>query len=365
MEKRKNYAVVCLTAAFLLGFLVWSLLKPDDTVSQSERRKLTQKPELTAASILNGKFMTEFESYTLDQFPLRDGFRRLKAAVLLDVLHEKDNNGIYLTEGYAAKLEYPLNEASVQHAAERFQYIYETYLAGTEVKIYEAVIPDKGAFLARQNGYPSLDYSAFSALLQKNMPYAEAIDLMPVLSLNSYYRTDLHWRQEAIVPVASQLAEAMGVKLSEKYDTVTADTPFYGVYYGQSALPLAPDTLCYLTNKTLGSCTVYDYETGGTEPVYDLSALTEGDPYSMFLSGSKSLLTITNPSADTDRELVIFRDSFASSLAPLLTEAYAKITLVDIRYLPSVRLGSFLTFTDQDVLFLYSVNVLNNSETIK
>ena len=102
MEKRKNYAVVCLTAAFLLGFLVWSLLKPDDTVSQSERRKLTQKPELTAASILNGKFMTEFESYTLDQFPLRDGFRRLKAAVLLDVLREKDNNGIYLTEGYAA-----------------------------------------------------------------------------------------------------------------------------------------------------------------------------------------------------------------------------------------------------------------------
>ena len=365
MEKRKNYAVVCLTAAFLLGFLVWSLLKPDDTVSQSERRKLTQKPELTAASILNGKFMTEFESYTLDQFPLRDGFRRLKAAVLLDVLREKDNNGIYLTEGYAAKLEYPLNEASVQHATERFQYIYETYLAGTEVKIYEAVIPDKGAFLARQNGYPSLDYSAFSALLQKNMPYAEAIDLMPVLSLNSYYRTDLHWRQEAILPVASQLAEAMGVKLSEKYDTVTADTPFYGVYYGQSALPLAPDTLCYLTNKTLGSCTVYDYETGGTEPVYDLSALTEGDPYSMFLSGSKSLLTITNPSADTDRELVIFRDSFASSLAPLLTEAYAKITLVDIRYVQPERLSSWLTFNSQDVLFLYSVSVLNHSETLK
>lgn len=95
-------------------------------------------------------------------------------------------------------------------------------------------------FLLRQNGYPSLDYSAFSALLQKNMPYAEAIDLMPVLSLNSYYRTDLHWRQEAIVPVASQLAEAMGVKLSEKYDTVTADTPFYGVYYGQVGIAACP-----------------------------------------------------------------------------------------------------------------------------
>ena len=365
MEKRKNLAVVLLTSAFLLGFLVWSLLKPDDAVSQSERRKLTQKPDLTAAAVLSGDFMTKFESYTLDQFPLRDGFRRLKAAVLLDVLREKDNNGIYLADGYAAKLEYPLDEASVRHAAERFQFLYETYLAGTDARIYAAVIPDKGAFLARQNGYPSLDYSALSALLQENMPYAEPIDLMSVLSLDSYYRTDLHWRQEALLPAAARLAEAMGVPLSGEYDTVTADTPFYGVYCGQSALPLDPDPLRYLTNETLRGCTVYDYETGDTGPVYDLSALTGEDLYSVFLSGSKSLLTIINPNAETDRELVIFRDSFASSLAPLLTSAYAKITLVDIRYVQPERLGRWLTFDAQDVLFLYSVPVLNHSETLK
>ena len=121
MEKRKNLAVICLTSVFLLGFLIWSFLKPDSAVSQSERRKLAQKPDLTAAAVLSGDFMTKFESYTLDQFPLRDGFRRLKAAVLLDVLRKKDNNGIYLADGYAAKLEYPLDEASVCHAAERFQ----------------------------------------------------------------------------------------------------------------------------------------------------------------------------------------------------------------------------------------------------
>ena len=89
------------------------------------------------------------------------------------------------------------------------------------------------------------------------------------------------------------------------------------------------------------------------------------DPYEMFLSGSVSLLTIENQSAKTDKELVIFRDSFASSLAPLLIDGYAKITLVDIRYLPPERLGNWLSFEDQDVLFLYSASVLNNSETIK
>lgn len=365
MEKRKNLAVLCMPMAFLLVFLAWSLLKPDTDVSKSERRKLTQRPALTAASVWNGSFMTQFEAYTLDQFPLRDSFRRIKAITLLDVLREKDNNGIYLADGYAAKLTYPVNTDSLVHAVSRFQFVYDRYLSGTDAKIYAAVIPDKNAFLAQKNGYPAIDYPAFSAQLASSMPYAEAIDLMPALSLESYYRTDLHWRQEALLPVASQLAQAMGAELTAEYETVTAQSPFYGIYYGQSALPLEPDPLRYLTNDTLRSCTVYDYETGREEPVYALDALTGDDPYAVFLSGSKSLLTLTNPNAKTDRELVIFRDSFASSLAPLLAEAYAKITLVDIRYVQPARLGQWLTICAQDVLFLYSVPVLNSSETIK
>lgn len=153
--------------------------------------------------------------------------------------------------------------------------------------------------------------------------------------------------------------------LTEDYETITADQPFYGVYCGQSALPLEPEPLRYLTNDTLRGCTVYDYETGSELPVYDLQQLAGEDAYAAFLSGSKALLTITNPAAKTDRELVVFRDSFASSLTPLLAGAYAKITLVDIRYLQPERLGTWLTFDTQDVLFLYSAPVLNSSETIR
>ena len=50
---------------------------------------------------------------------------------------------------------------------------------------------------------------------------------------------------------------------------------------------------------------------------------------------------------------------------PLLVEDYAKITLVDIRYIYSGVLGNYIEFEDQDVLFLYSTLVLNNSETLK
>ena len=158
---------------------------------------------------------------------------------------------------------------------------------------------------------------------------------------------------------------ALGITVETDYDAVTSDVPFYGVYYGQSALPLPADKLIYLTNETLQNCRVYDFETGDYIAVYDTDMLTGKDPYQAFLSGSKSLLTIENPAATNDRELILFRDSFGSSIAPLLASGYAKITLVDIRYVSPNMLGRFLDFTGKDVLFLYSTSVLNSSETMK
>ena len=143
------------------------------------------------------------------------------------------------------------------------------------------------------------------------------------------------------------------------------DTPFYGVYAGQSALPLKPDTITILKNEYTDNYKVYDFETDSYIPVYDKDKLNGNDPYEIYLAGPKSLLVIENPKAETDKELIIFRDSYTSSLAPLLCEGYSKVTLVDIRYLAPERLSNFITFDNQDVLFMYSTSVFNNSVTIK
>ena len=83
-EKRKNLAVLCLSAAFLLGFFLWSLFLPDAKTSVSERRPLEAFPTLTGETVLSGEFMSSFESYTLDQFPMRDAFRTVKTAAGTD-----------------------------------------------------------------------------------------------------------------------------------------------------------------------------------------------------------------------------------------------------------------------------------------
>jgi len=63
--------------------------------------------------------------------------------------------------------------------------------------------------------------------------------------------------------------------------------------------------------------------------------------------------------AENSRELILFRDSFGSSIAPLLLDGYSKITLVDTRYIHPDLLGKFVDFRGCDVLFLYSILVLN------
>lgn len=363
--KIKNISIVVMTAVFLCGFLLWGLLKPTDTESVSERRPLATFPAISGEAVLSGEFMTNFEKYTLDQFPLRDRFRTVKAITAFYVLGQKDNNDIYIKDGFASKLDYPLNTDSIQYAAERFKFVYDTYMADKDMKIYLSVIPDKNYFMAQINGYPSIDYDALISAMREQTNFAEYIGITDLLVLSDYYSTDTHWRQEKIVDVAQYLAAEMGVSLSAEYTENWVDIPFYGVYYGQAGLPLPYDDLYYLDNDILKECKVYDFETDAYISVYDMEKTQGNDPYEMFLSGSKSLLTIENPNATTDKELIIFRDSFGSSIAPLLAEGYAKITLVDIRYISPNMLGNFIEFTNQDVLFLYSTGVLNNSITIK
>lgn len=361
--RRIGAAVLVILWLTATGF-AW--LSPAKDTSEAERRPLAQMPELSTQTVISGAFMEKFEDYTLDQFPARDGFRRLKAMFHYYALNQSDNNHVYLAQGHAAKLLYPMDSKAVDMAMEKLDWVYKTYLKDSDAQIYMAVIPDKSYYLAG-NDYLSMDYETMFAKVKAGAPWAEHIDLTDSLTIDDYYRTDIHWRQENLLPVAQKLAGGMGLPMpkAEDYTEVSLDRPFYGVYYGQVALPMQADTMRLLHSSVIEPCTVYDHETGKSIAVYDMEKLTSRDLYDVFLSGSKSLLTIENPNAETGRELIVFRDSFASSLVPLLLEGYSKVTLVDIRYMSSQILENFIDFTGQDVLMLYCTTVLNTEGILK
>ncbi len=366
-NKYRNIASVCVMAVLIFGMSLWCFIKGSDDYSESERRVLADIPELSWETVSDGCFMNDFESYTADQFPMRDTFRGVKSFTELMVLQKLDNNGLFIKDGYILKNEYPLNDEMLDHAAERFRFIYDTYLAENDMNIYFSVVPDKNYYVLQDGINLSLDYSELISKMREKTDYMTYIDITALLSAEDYYRTDTHWRQECITDVAEYLAAEMGVSLDSEYTINELDKPFYGVYTGQLALPAESDTIKYLTNDTLRQCIVKTYSTGAPadSTVYNMEKAYGKDPYEMFLSGAEPLITIENPSADTDRELIIFRDSFGSSLAPLLADGYAKITLADIRYMQSGLLGNFIDFENQDVLFMYSTLLLNNSLALR
>ena len=354
---------------------VFAWFGKSEDYSVAERRKLAQTPELTVSTLLaedqqnldgsvtHLSYMSLFEDYSLDQFPMRDRFRQIKALFHYNVMRQKDNNDIYIADGYAVKMLYPLNETMVKGNLSIFDYIYQNYLAKNNCKTYMAVVPDKSYFLAEENGYLAMDYEKLYGLTEEKMPWATHIDLTDCLDIGDYYYTDTHWRQECILPAAQKIAQAMGVTAPQEGEltkTLVADE-FYGVYYGHAALPMDPEPMYIMENELLSQCTVLDVQANSTSSVYDLEQLDSTDMYNVFLSGVKALLKIENPNASTKRELIVFRDSFGSSMTPLLLQDYATVTVVDLRYINYRVLEQYLNFRGKDVLFLFNTQVLNTT----
>ena len=354
MKKLKNILTVSVLAVALVGGMVLHGLLPDGELSKAERRKLFQFSEISSAD--------DLEKYLLDQFPGRDAFRTVKSLWTYYVLGQKDNNGIALQNGSAAKLETELDEKQVQMFIDKFNALQKKHFSDSKTTC--VVIPDKGYYF--QNS-PNMDYTYMMEMLQNGLSNMEVrSDLLSVLSLPDYYKTDSHWRQEELQGVLGALAQILNVELPDvgDYDR-TVLVGFKGVYHGQAALPMRAEDLVYLQNEVTENAIVTGPELKGEQGVYAPEKFDGMDGYDVFLHGAQAVLKMENPLAETDRELVIFRDSYGSSIAPLLLPAYKTITLVDVRYVNPMVLGQFVDFHGQDVLILYSTTLINGASVLQ
>ncbi len=366
---KKNFSGSAATAgvfALVLGALfLLNLFRSPTEVSTSERRKLAQFPELTVKAVLSTGFMSKFEDFALDQFSFREGFRQMKSFLLYNVFRQTDKNGLYVVNGSISKFT-AMDEKSFLEAKTKLETLIAQY-CGNSASVTFALIPDKNYYMSALAHSPAFDYERIRAILS-SVEGAEYVELYQGLNLEDYYKTDLHWDQTRLQSVVALLGDSLGVAMDLSSLSTETLGQFAGAYYGQAALPLEKDTLSILTGELLDGVTVtaLNEKTLQMEPVplYEREAFTGVDPYDVFLGGAVPLVELNNPNASIDKELVLFRDSFGSSIAPLLSIGYAKVTLVDLRYLASPLLGDYVNFEAADVLFLYSPEILNNSSVL-
>ena len=349
--------ILIIGALFALNFII-----PAPAVLLSERRVPAKFPDFSADTVLSGSFMGKFDDYASDRFVFRDTFRRINSFLMFDVYMLSDKSGLYRSKEVGAGEFVRTNATSFRQSTERIKRAAGG-LDGLEMNIYYSIVPDKSLFAG---GYmPGFDLGAAESILHEMLGDYEYISLIDDLTAGDFYKTDLHWDQTKIAAVADRLLTAMGAPGAGKdYRSIKAGE-FKGVYAGQLALPMAADTMSYidiegvrasyLNEKTL------EFDSG---PVYDVDRFSGVDPYDLFLRGPQPLIILENDSAPA-RELFVFRDSFGSSLAPLLTGSYSKVTLVDLRYIHMMMLDQFIELTPgSDVLFIYSSQIFNNPSVL-
>lgn len=282
-------------------------------------------------------------------------------------LNKKDNvnteEKYYIQSGAIYEKTGDINKSAVENNISKINSICDKYL--NNMNIYFSIIPDKEYYLKKSinTEFVEIENTVISNL-NKSTKYFSIKDL---LSLEDFYKTDMHWKQENMQDIVENIEKELDADIKSDIDyEVESLGDFFGSYYTKiENNNILSDELKYLNNSVIKNCKVYNEETKTEEKIYNLEKVNESkNKYDLFLSGATAITTITNEKANTDKKLILFRDSFGSSIAPLLVKDYKELILIDIRYVNSTILENYIDFNkykEADVLFLYSSRVINKS----
>ena len=319
-----------LFCAFLAGFGLLHILLPDRTFSPVENRTLSSMPDFSWSALVDGSYTSKLEKYLEDQFPLRDGWMGLKNRYEY-LLGKREFHGVYLC---GDRLIHKIEDAS--RAEQNIAYLQKlTEL--TDIPVYLGLIPTAAEVYRDQlpAGAENFDQAAYLKKVRESVPDAVWVDMEKWMDgasgVSLFYRTDHHWTSAGAWHGYAALMEAMGEPFEPLGTPETVSEDFYGTLYSSSGVHwLAPDTIeRYVSGE---SVTVENFEKGETHGLYVDSFLGEKDKYASFLGGNTPLYIIRNPEAASEEKLLVVRDSYSDAMAPFLSQYFAEIHLVDLRY---------------------------------
>lgn len=328
------------------------LLTKDKDINEIENKILQKFPRFNYENIKSGRFMSQFDKYTSDQFPLRNTFLYMKNE-LNYILGKREFRDVYITSNGRLLDKYTENKDCIR---KNIEYINKSlnsvrdkstlFIVPNSVAVYNDELKD---FYLRDNQEDTIDYISSISNIKTYSP-------LNVLKLHRddyiYFNTDHHWTQ---LGAKISFEDFYGDSINEDYNMISNE--FYGSYYSKAMLKRVKSDKIYSYSKLGGFYNVLDGEE--RDNLYDSSKLEGKNKYQYFLSGDPSEGFIKGTGKGS---ILVVKDSFAHNFIPFLAQKYENIHIFDPRYSNM----SLLDYTESkpeinEVLVLLSVSTLNST----
>lgn len=356
--------VSIITTTIIIILLTLFIVLPKSSFSSNENRYLEKFPKLTIESLLDGSYMSKFESYVEDHFPFREFFLTLKTNVYKFSGMTKQSDVYFGSDSYLLQ-EYnePTSNDKIIRIVNRFVSSLENInvdfvIAPTSIYVNSSKLPSNSIVY---NQGKVIDY------YKKNLN-VNLIDVKDnLLKSNNdylYYKTDHHWTTFGAYEAYLKYCSDKNL-IPYEFEYKLVNDEFYGTLYSKVIdNSLEYDSIYQIVDDSVYEV-YYDDLDLVKDSMYEEKYLKQKDKYSYFLDNNHTLITITNKSLDNNLELLVIKDSYANAFIPMIAKHYEKIHVIDPRYY-KLNISEYIKENNiSNILFLYNVLTIDDDMGIR
>ena len=337
LNRLTNKITAVMSLAVIIGLGGMTVLGNKNEKSFSENRELTNLPIASYDSVYDGRSAEQLDGYFTDHFTERSKWLYFKSLIEAE-LSERIVSGVYVSSERLLDTENThLNEKNLSNNADFINLFAKKYdgtayfvAVPSSTGIYGDILPSH-VVETSENQKINMLYD----MLDNGIRKIDAYNILKMMKESYiYFRNDTKWTSYGAYCVYKTVIQKLGF-IPTSYDKYTVEhvnDKFRGDLYNKtlSKKPKADilDKYVYYDGAEILSCERIDNDgTSSQGELIDMSRLDSSDMYSMYLGEDIPVLRIKT-SAQSDKKLLVIKDSYADCFIPFLIQHYSEITVV-------------------------------------
>lgn len=401
-----DYLNIGIFVFIMLFFFISMFFTTNGGFSEQEKRDLATFPklsEMTLKDFFDGKYFSQIDSFYKDNFVKReqflalsdkiDGLKGFESEIKMTVVSndttssaatdsEESDEDLYQNVEQVGTLlsidnivcqAYGFNEPVVNEYGEIIKKFGDTL---TNSNVYNVLVPTHVEFAlpakyeklsAKQK--PVLDL--VNGKIGKNVTSVDAYSILKKHKKEYiYFKSDHHWTQLGAYYAYTAYCKEAGLKPFKLEDFESKKIEgFLGTFYAGSKEQKLLEDPDYVEYRPVGGdLTATIYRNSALTQTFEYSPYSDyskgSNAYGVFLHGDNPLTVIKNPKVKNGKKVVVIKESYGNPFAPLLTQNYSEVYVVDMRYFKQ-NLVSFVNEKQiDDVVFINNMVAVGTKDRV-